>query len=170
MMKKSIILLLLVITFLGCASTANISGRRDLADYGIIVGRFPTLHHTLEFEPLLPDHTPSLVSQANPEKVSSDANDQVSALKLKEGTYYLQGIEGKKGSVLLGEIKFIVPVPQELRRPIIIKKGMVLYIGSFKYDMGQKQVAFSSGMDGVVDELSSRYPDLKGVTVVSLFE
>jgi hypothetical protein len=168
-MKKSIILLFLFSILLGCASAPKIT-MQDLADYGIIVGRFPTLNHTLELQPLVPDRTPSLLSQANPESVSADANNKVSALKVKEGTYYLQGIKCRTGSALFGGEVLIVPVPQELRRPIVIKKGTVLYVGSFKYDMDKKKVSFSSDMDGVVDELSSRYPDLKGMTVISLFE
>jgi len=171
-MKKYAVYLLTVGLFLGCATT-NFTDKKDLDNYGIIVGRFPKLSHSLLFEPLLPDTTLSMGAIANPIIIKPETRDTAVACKLKEGTYYIQGIFGSNAS-LLGSTKYKIFVPLELRQPIVIKKGTVLYIGSFTYDMGglfQKSSAqFSTSMTGVVDELAKQYPDLKNAPITSLFE
>ena len=171
-MKKYIICLLTIGLFVGCATT-NFTGRSDLDNYGIIVGRFPTLTHYFAFEPLVPDTTPSFVTMANPTDVKVDASEKTVGFKLKEGTYYIQGIVGSKRG-FFGDQLYRIAVPLELRRPIVVRKGTVTYIGSFTYNMGgafaKSSVQFSTSMAGVVDELSRDHPDLRDVSITSLFE
>ena len=173
MMKTLAASILAACILLGCATSGSVV-RNDLKGYGIVVGRFPTFNHTtLEFQALLPDHTPTLVAMANPQEISVGASDTVVAFKLKEGTYYIQGLSGSRPS-FAGMVQVRIPLPVELRRPIVIKDGTVLYIGSFSYNLGNAfqdpVVRFSTSMDGVAEELAKGSPDLKSVPVASLFE
>ena len=173
-MRKYIVYLLAFGLLLGCATTDKFTSVNDLKDFGIVVGRFPTLDHYFVFQKLVPDFMPSAVAKGNTYTEFSAGSDGTAAgFKVKEGTYYIERIIGNSSS-LLGTTKYLIDVPLELRQPIVIKKGMVLYIGSFSYNMGglfqKSSVQFSTSMAGVADELAQKYPALKNTTITSLFE
>jgi hypothetical protein len=175
MMKRFAALVLPLALLLGCASSTSVT-KSDLQDYGFLVGRFPVLEHAIHFQDVanVTDQSLPIFKSANPMRIARiGPGDTALCFKVKEGTYYIQAIYGAK-SGLLGNSVYHIGVPLGLRRPIVVKKGSILYIGSFSYDLGgmfsESTVQFSTSMNGIGKELAADYPDLRAATLQSLFE
>lgn len=162
-MRNFFLLLVMFILLTGCATTGSVRSS-DLASYGFVAGRFPAVAKTLHFRNL----ETGKITDVTLKKIGT-----AQVVRFEEGTYYISHIEGMSMG-LLASTNYFFETPVELCAPIVVKKGVVTYIGTLAFENGgflhKDSATFSTSIAGVTAELAQNYPALVNTKIESLYE